>query len=903
MITQAKKNGFVKMNYSNSQLINNNYLKIIFRGDHMNNLLLAISILFLGIQSFAQAPIISVAPDSLSENLFTGKSSTQSFNISNNGNSNLIFNISTEFSPGGTNQNYALQFDGVDDMVEGSAEGFPSGNSNRTIELWFNRIGQPTQSGALIGYGTWGNYDQLYQFYIENDKLYFTQWGDGVYTNTIIQFNQWYHVAVVNVGNEVVIYLNGEVDGTGNVNINTSSNASFNIGKAPAGYDWTERFDGIIDEVRIWDFARTQEEIQQCMNQPLTGLEPGLVGYWSFNEGTGNTAYDKTSNGHNGSLQGGVSWILSETQIAPSWISVIPDSGICNPGSSLEIEVAFNSWSLSGGNYDANIVISSNDPATPEVIIPSHLNVTEAPAISVETDFIDFGEVFLGVTDTFSLEVKNIGSQDLLIFDATIQPAVYNINPTFAGIDPGESEIFTITFLPQVVGNYPGTLTFSSNDPLYGSYIINISGQGVEPPVIVVSPDSLVVGVLPGITKTKILTISNQGESDLYFNIIGGFSSTNYALQFDGIDDVVTGPTTELPVGNSNRTIEMWFKRFNILSVESALMGYGGWGWDNAGKNFGIGLKSDPGYHGFFCSNWGDAIIGSTTIQNDQWYHGAATITGTDVVVYLNGEVDGTGNMSNNTLPNTLFYLGRAAPGYEEPRKFNGIIDEVRIWDVARTQQEIQQYIYQQLTGTEPGLVGYWQFNEGTGITAYDKTGNAQNGSLQGGVSYTNSSAPIAPGWLFINSDSGNCSAHSSVDIELLFDAAEIDTGDYYASIIINSNDPFTPSVVVPIHLIVSTTVGVEDDIDIPIVFKLYQNYPNPFNPSTKIKYSIPELSEVILKVFNVLGEEVTTLVNEEKIAGNYSLEFNASSLPSGVYFYQLQAGDYTSVRKMILLK
>jgi hypothetical protein len=59
----------------------------------------------------------------------------------------------------------------------------------------------------------------------------------------------------------------------------------------------------------------------------------------------------------------------------------------------------------------------------------------------------------------------------------------------------------------------------------------------------------------------------------------------------------------------------------------------------------------------------------------------------------------------------------------------------------------------------------------------------------------------------------------------------------------------------------------------------------------------------VTLKVFNVLGEEVTTLVNEEEIAGNYSIEFNASSLPSGVYFYRLQAGDFTSVRKMILLK
>ena len=879
----------------------------------MKKLILTISILLFGIQIFAQSPIISVTMDSLSENLYTGKSSPQSFNISNSGNSNLTFNISTEFSSSGTNQNYALQFDGVDDMVEGSAEGFPSGNSNRTIELWFNRIGQPVESGALIGYGTWGNYDQLYQFYISQDKLYFTQWGDGVYTNTIIKSNQWYHVAVVNVGNEVVIYLNGEVDGTGNVNINTSSNASFNIGKAPPGYDWSERFNGIIDEVRIWDVARTQQEIQQFMNQPLTGTELGLVGYWQFNEGTGNTAYDKTGNAHNGSLQGGVNWILSETQIAPSWISIIPDTGICTSNSSLAVDVLFSALGLSGGNYDANIVISSNDPVTPEVIIPSHLTVNDAPAFSSDIDSISFGEVFLGVVDTFKLKVRNIGSQDLLIFNTAVQPNVYTVHPTFAGIDPGDSEVFTTTFLPQAVGHYPGTLTFNSNDPTLNSYIIPINGIGVEPPIIVVNPDSLVISVLPGTTKTKMVTINNQGQSNLYFDILvllgfgsfrlGGYSSGNYALQFDGIDDVVIGPTTEFPVGNSNRTIELWFKRFNILSVESLLMAYGGWGWDNAGKNFGISIKSDQSYHGFFCTNWGDAIIGGTTIQNNQWYHGAAVTVGTDIVVYLNGEVDATGNMGLSTLANTPFYIGRAASGHEEPRKFNGIIDEVRIWDVPHTQQEIQQYMNQQLTGTEPGLVGYWQFKEGTGNTAYDKTVNANHGSVIGGATWINSSAPIGPSWLTSSLDSGVCFPNSAMDIEFLFDATELDTGDYYGSIIIKSSDPFSPSVVVPIHLIVSTTVGVEDEYALPTEYNLYQNFPNSFNPSTTIKYSIPKESKVSLIVFNLLGEEVTTLVNAEQSAGNYSVEFNAANLPSGVYFYQLKAGDYLQTKKMILLK
>jgi len=85
--------------------------------------------------------------------------------------------------------------------------------------------------------------------------------------------------------------------------------------------------------------------------------------------------------------------------------------------------------------------------------------------------------------------------------------------------------------------------------------------------------------------------------------------------------------------------------------------------------------------------------------------------------------------------------------------------------------------------------------------------------------------------------------------------------------------------------------------------FALNQNYPNPFNPTTKIKYSIPEISYVILKVFDVLGREVATLVDEYRDAGSYEVEFDASHLASGIYYYQLKAGSFIETKKMIYLK
>lgn len=94
-----------------------------------------------------------------------------------------------------------------------------------------------------------------------------------------------------------------------------------------------------------------------------------------------------------------------------------------------------------------------------------------------------------------------------------------------------------------------------------------------------------------------------------------------------------------------------------------------------------------------------------------------------------------------------------------------------------------------------------------------------------------------------------------------------------------------------------------ENNSVLPTKFDLSQNYPNPFNPSTTIKYQVPQNSFVSVNVYDVLGNEVRTLVREEKAAGSYELRFDAGNMPSGVYFYKIQAGNFTQTKKMILMK
>jgi hypothetical protein len=97
-------------------------------------------------------------------------------------------------------------------------------------------------------------------------------------------------------------------------------------------------------------------------------------------------------------------------------------------------------------------------------------------------------------------------------------------------------------------------------------------------------------------------------------------------------------------------------------------------------------------------------------------------------------------------------------------------------------------------------------------------------------------------------------------------------------------------------------TPKVEDYL-VPKNFELTQNYPNPFNPSTTIEYSIPKDAIVSLKIYDVLGKEVATLVNDQKSAGTYILNWNASNFSSGLYFYRLTAGEFTETKKMFLVK
>ena len=97
---------------------------------------------------------------------------------------------------------------------------------------------------------------------------------------------------------------------------------------------------------------------------------------------------------------------------------------------------------------------------------------------------------------------------------------------------------------------------------------------------------------------------------------------------------------------------------------------------------------------------------------------------------------------------------------------------------------------------------------------------------------------------------------------------------------------------------------AIEEDLaEIPKVFALYQNFPNPFNPATTIRYDVPKATHVTIKVYDILGREVAVLVDKDQTAAAHSILWNAKEFASGVYMYRIIAGDFVSVRKLVLMK
>lgn len=661
------------------------------------------------------------------------------------------------------------------------------------------------------------------------------------------------------------------------------------------------------------------------------------------------------------------------------------------------------------------------------------VSMSDPPAISFAQSSLAFGSQSVGISKRDSVVLTNPGCYPLAISSAAVANSQFSVTPTSAYIAAGGTQTFYVIYTPSGTTTVADSVTFVSDAPVDGTQKLPLGGTGVF-----------------------------QAQS----------GAGNY-LKFNG--DTSRLVTSSNPnIANSSFTIEFWMK--NDSSSGSGWM-------------IGQGTPAtDQGLHIAWMSGnkirfgfWSDDLDTDTLSDIMHWHHFAFTYDATTKTqkTYRDGVNLTTRTATNNYSGTGPLYM--ASTFQAGAAGFSGSLDEVRLWNVARSADQIRENMHLSLAGNESGLLGYWRMDEASGSTAGDATGHGYAATYQNAPTPTTSPIPLGAGssagltsvtsgtlsfpglsvtmtdnfdtavdvvgtridnapdtvptgssttlgdryWIvevygtpgtyaatlsfavptsFTNNGSANPANYSlyqrtSTNVDswasLISGGSSVtsDSIDYtgvtsFGQFSLGTNDPlpvemstftvsanrlntqlewstmtetncdgwevekkqsasmeygvrsvqsdwtdagfvkaagtsnspkhysFTERNLSPgtysyrLKLIDrngSFTYSAEVNVVVgaaPRVFSLGQNYPNPFNPATTIEFTLPADGRASLKVFDVLGREVATLLDEGRKAGEIQrVVFDASRLASGVYIARLESGGKQLFRKMVLIK
>jgi len=318
------------------------------------------------------------------------------------------------------------------------------------------------------------------------------------------------------------------------------------------------------------------------------------------------------------------------------------------------------------------------------------------------------------------------------------------------------------------------------------------------------------------------------------------------SLHLDGLSSFVSIPHNPSLDVSTHWTLETWIKPDTLLIGNSL-------GWQALiSKNWSprppsLWIFQDRLEVWFESDSSGDVAqaVGSNILKQNKWQHVAATYDSNFITIYVNGKIDIV--VENHLVPQGSTKDWAIGQRGDNDFWYKGFMDEVRIWNRALDQKEIQQRIlFSQ--GPANALIGAWGFNQlvtDEVETVKDNSGNENDGS---------------------------------VDAQSLVDS---DT---------------------PVDFLV-TAVNPLVKIVLPKEISLLQNYPNPFNPTTTIPFHLNKSGKISLKIYDLLGRKVLDLLNKNFSAGNHSIKVDMNSLTSGTYFYQLKAGNSVQTKRLVLLR
>jgi len=198
-----------------------------------------------------------------------------------------------------------------------------------------------------------------------------------------------------------------------------------------------------------------------------------------------------------------------------SWVRLSALDVEVAPHRDTTLSLTLDALSLIAGDYKATLKITTNDPALPQFDVPLSLRVTGAPKLAVAPDTVDLDSPFVGYPGYAKLKVSNAGTDLLTVTSITSSSGAVTVSGGPFVIEPRLDTMLNLVFVPEAPGDFQATLTIRSNDPAHPSVAVLMRGNGVEPPVIAVAPDSLAADLMTGQRETDTVTIANVGATDL----------------------------------------------------------------------------------------------------------------------------------------------------------------------------------------------------------------------------------------------------------------------------------------------------------------------------------------------------------------------------------------------------
>jgi hypothetical protein len=546
------------------------------------------------------------------------------------------------------------------------------------------------------------------------------------------------------------------------------------------------------------------------------------------------------------------------------------------------------------------------------------MDVTGAPNIAVSDTLLEFGTVYIGYPESKSFLVSNNGTDVLTVSGIAADQPEFTASPASFQVPVGGNQVVEVTYDPTEVGAASAVLTISSDDPDESEVAVALQADALEPPVIAVSVDSIAVIIPVGDTVVETFTIGNTGESDLTWAIEAGFSAdaplmlTGTAATSGSIDE----PSASRAEGPSSVINVLWYGDHGLgdMALWSTIIA------DIAARGAVVTQTFGPITQALLSDAtilwFGNDETALTQPEKDaviDWVNDGGSIL---IEADSDASVTAYSQLLGDLQSGLAFSFLDGFSGitvFIFPHVTTADVDELYLPAPSAQADAWAQagLLFTDLLGAPMGA--YSEVGDGRIVIVSDQIFHdiiiGQSDNRLFGNQVFSWLALGGFSWLTITPETGTLAAGDSVEISVEMDGSVLPAGSYDINLEVMSNDPGTPVVTLPVHVVVDSTVTITGlDDQVPGVYQLHPNYPNPFNPTTTVRYDLPAAQDVKIVIYNVRGEEVRVLVDQHQMPGRHEAVWDGrnsrgESVASGVYLYKIVAGKFVNTRKMTLLK